>query len=497
MIFHVRLRSPWLVRWLGLLALVLLGLSSARAQAPVQLTDTWRINAGTDSGFLEISQDDQGRLSGTLFGRMLTGVYSPADGMVAFVVGTRGAPSHLFYGRWGSDAGQQLMWGIGVSLRPGQTQFGAIVGNFSWEARRGAGSTPAGTGTTTLAIPSTWIDVTGLHQATRPEATIRFVQGTDGDLAGTWNGASVVGHFEPASGLMSAVRLVNGQPTEAVVSTDVEDPYRIHWVALSPEALQRTGGVAYLQWDLALRGGGNLAGRWQINGNGWPGDLDLTQDADGRVTGTIYGGEPVQGFYSRSERRLVLLRGPATRPIQAFVGDVSTDGERWQGQLYTLDTGASGGHFARNVFSFAAQRYGPAPGALPPVPVTQGSAPRLPRWYRYFNRPAELQNTQPGVLDLSTITFDNQFDGTLYGDPVFGHFVVSTGVLAMVRLRGNMPIQFYVGQAQAWPLQPEADVPRFTGRFYALNADGGALPSRMRFDWSANWVNCGTACPAY
>lgn len=493
----LRVRGLRLARWAGLLWLVVLGLASARAQSPALLTDTWAIHAGTANGFLQLSQDADGRLSGTLLGRTLTGLYSPRDGVVAFVVGSPGAPHHLFYGERISQAGQDVIAGIGVSLRAGQTQFGASIGSFTWEARRGAGSAPAPTSVTKTAQPSSWVDVSGRHTASNPKATIRFQQAAGGDLAGSWNGGDLQGHFEQASGLLSAVRLVNGLPTEAVVSHAIDLPGSTVLVALSPEALQRMAGVAYARWDLALRGAGNLAGRWQINGNGWPGTLELTQDADGRITGAIYGGEPVQGFYARSERRLVLLRGPLQRPIQAFVGEVSADGERWQGQLHTLDAGPSGGSFGRNLFAFAAERYGPAPSALPSLPVTQGTAPALPRLFYFYNRPSEFQNTQRGHLDFSAIGTDNSFDGTLYGDPVFGHFAVSTGVLAMVRSRGGVPIQFFVGQAQAWPRQPEAFVPRFVGRFHALHAEGGALPSRMSFDWSANWATCGLACPAY
>lgn len=492
MSFPALFRGLLLMHLLGLL-LLLLGLSTAQAQASV--ADTWNTNAGTANGFLQLAQDSEGRLSGTLLGRPLTGQYSSGQSEIAFVVGSPGAPTHLFFGTRASLGTQDAMWGIGMVLRAGQAAFGAATGHFIWEARRGAKSVPPPTGITT-SPESTWVDLSGLHLGSNPRAELRLQQSADGELGGSWNGDSVLGHFSQGDGSVGLVRLVAGVPAEALASFGAEEPFTNYLVALTPEAAQRNGALVR-HWDLALRGAGNLAGRWQINGNGWPGELDLTQEADGRIAGTIYGGEPVQGFYSRSERRMVLLRGPLKRPIQAFVGDVSADGERWQGQLYTLDTGASGGSYSRNVFAFAAQRYGPAPSLLPAVPVTQGSAPRLPRWYRFYNRPAEFQNTQMGWLDFSTIALDNQFDGTFYGDPAFGHFAAATGVLAMVRSRADVPMQFFVGQAQAWPRQPEADVPRFVGRFYALSAEGGALPSRMSFGWSANWVNCGSECPAY
>lgn len=489
------LRRAWL-RWIGVLLLAALAAPMARAQLAPTVTDTWGTTAGRWTGSVTLTQDAAGRISGTIDGRPLSGYFDAASNRIAFVVGSRGGATHFFWGVRSGTPQREGLFGFGMALRAGEAAFSGSTTGFEWQASRG-GPPPyrSLSPVTANPLPPAWLNLTGLHDTPALGGKLRLQQDAEGNLSGSWRGAPVLGHYERTSDSATFVRSVEGVISEVGFMYGPRQSPQIAVAALTPEAAERNGG-ALVGSPVVVRGMIDLSSVWRINGNGWNGALDLRQASDGRITGFMYG-DPVQGFYSRAERRLVLLRGPLQRPTQAFVGDISADGEQWQGRLYTLDTGPSGGSFSRNLYAFSASRYGAAPTTLPSLPVTQGTGARLPRIYYFNNRPLEFRNTQSGILDFMTVAADNSFAGTLYGDPVYGHLALASGVLAMVRMRGDVPIQFIVGQAQAWPRQQEWDIPRFEGTYYALNDDGGVLPLRMTFDWTANWQGCAGQCLPY
>src|SRR4051794_23190877 len=51
----------------------------------------------------------------------------------------------------------------------------------------------------------------------------------------------------------------------------------------------------------------NPTGQWNFNGNGFTGALNLTVDAQGNVTGDVFGNS-IKGFYDKDAGRIMFIR---------------------------------------------------------------------------------------------------------------------------------------------------------------------------------------------
>jgi hypothetical protein len=230
---------------------------------------------------------------------------------------------------------------------------------------------------------------------------------------------------------------------------------------------------------------------WQINGNGWPGRMEITQNFPaGRITGSMYG-NTIVGYFANVERTMVLVRYSSVGiPMQAFVGTVSADGGTWSGKFYGLDVGPSGASQAQNVWSFLATR---GTSSMPPAPPSPSIGPGpggLHKSLPIFNRPLEFGWSQPGVLELSGGWVGNpnagQLDGYVYGDELIGTYAPGANTVAFLRLHNKQPAQVFIGRAPivgllAWKL---------AGDFYPLTEEMGATPARLTYDWSAVVLRC-------
>ena len=89
---------------------------------------------------------------------------------------------------------------------------------------------------------------------------------------------------------------------------------------------------------------GNITGRWSAIANTSTGTLNITQSANGTISGTILG-NPLQGYYNRSSRRIVFVRIANGIPFQFYSGWISGNGLGLGGQfnVWNLSDGASGG----------------------------------------------------------------------------------------------------------------------------------------------------------
>ncbi|MEI7466418.1 MAG: hypothetical protein WCJ87_13830, partial [Burkholderiales bacterium] len=177
---------------------------------------------------------------------------------------------------------------------------------------------------------------------------------------------------------------------------------------------------------------------WKLNGNGYPGEVTVQQSPDGALRGSIYG-DPLTGHYAPGERIGVWLRGPAGRPIQAFIGQASADGMTSSGRLYALNTSNSGASPARNVFAFIAQRAAPAAPGNPGVPNSAAGPASVAGAHQIngngFVGPLQLNQAPDGTLT-----------GTIYGQMLEGHYASGTGSIALIRYSGPaQPFQLFVG----------------------------------------------------
>src|SRR5947209_2329195 len=103
-------------------------------------------------------------------------------------------------------------------------------------------------------------------------------------------------------------------------------------------------------------------GRWNINGNGFQGDLTLTAvNADGSLQGTMYGGQPIIGFWDEAAQKITLMKIVPAQPGQApdpSTYQVYTGYQFSQGGSTLAGTfeafGGSGGVAQRTVFGWVA-----------------------------------------------------------------------------------------------------------------------------------------------
>lgn len=230
----------------------------------------------------------------------------------------------------------------------------------------------------------------------------------------------------------------------------------------------------------------DLSDSWKINGNGYSGDLVISQNAPGgRIQGTMYG-DKIVGYFAPDERTAVIVRYSwADIPSQAFVGQVSADGGTWSGRFYGLDGYASGATQARNVFAFTATRGTSNVPPTPPEPYSPPGASEMGSNFTIYNRPQEFGTGWPGVLNITLGSVANpnfgQLDGTVFGNEFIGHYAGGTGTIAFLRFVDREPTQVYIGRDSG----SELVVWQMSGTFYPLTEGMGASPTRLTYDWRA------------
>jgi hypothetical protein len=221
----------------------------------------------------------------------------------------------------------------------------------------------------------------------------------------------------------------------------------------------------------------SIDGVWNFNGNGYLTGLVVRQGSDGSLAGSTLYGEPVDGFYSPQEGRFVLLRGPAARPTQVFLGTVSAG--LLSGVFYALTPGM-GATPQLHTFHFVASRpplhYGAATAeAGPPTAVEC-----LDLHYTAYNRPREFSNWTMRLSLEQFACHGGTVSGLLDGDVIYGHYAYGSGSLAFMRLHAGMPAQFYRARVEQIAFHIA-----LLGYFTALTPGMGASLQRIDYDWWA------------
>jgi hypothetical protein len=62
-------------------------------------------------------------------------------------------------------------------------------------------------------------------------------------------------------------------------------------------------------------------GTWQINGNGWRGELVISSDPQGNLSGTVFG-NPIVGFWDEASQKIIFAR--SLNPADPFALQVYT-----------------------------------------------------------------------------------------------------------------------------------------------------------------------------
>ena len=215
----------------------------------------------------------------------------------------------------------------------------------------------------------------------------------------------------------------------------------------------------------------NLTGPWRINGNGFQGDLNIVQSANGTLTGTMYG-NPITGYAASTAGQALILRGPPNAPDQVYIASLAVDGRTLTGTFYALNAANGGASAARNVFPFRASKgTGSTPSSPGPLPGGVGSTANIAGSYTIDG------NGTSGPLVIRPGA-DGAITGTVYGEQLRGHYAAGTGTAAFVRELNNLPFQVFVGTAYG------SNPPRLSGTFYPLGAAGGASATRLQFEWN-------------
>lgn len=476
--------------------------------AAAQLGGRWRVTAGNTRGWLDLQQVANGDLQGTMLGLAVTGSVDLVRRSVVLLRGSPAWPDQVFEGRLSED--EQAISGRWHPLRPQLMPLARDASGLSWAALRGSVG-PAAI-PPPLALPSTPgpKHISGLH--TLIDDRLVGVRGSTLDVHITHYSDNVVsglrvpyplhsfaGLYVREAASLAWYVLQAGWPVDVqIIRFGDGEPRRAEGQAWAPGAPGRSSdGTSPRTFAAEMRPASAITDRFGVNGNGSLGTLSFEQGRDGTIAGTLYD-EPVQGFSADGEGMMVLLRGPLHRPHQAWVGRFSPDRRRWSGLLYGLDTRIAGHGPGQNTFAFDARRAPDAvPSVLVPPVLMQGTAPKMSELATVFNRPQEFGANQSGTLQVLRSDSEGNLEGLIFGDPWYGHFAGAHGTLALVRMRGGRPQQFFFGQAQPGVLLPRGFVPRFVGSFYALTPEAGATPQRMVFDWSANAFGCGNVCPPY
>jgi hypothetical protein len=459
----------------------------------------WQLRANNWPGTLDLVQAADGSLSGWLYGQPLRGYYAASTGTLAFLRGDPGAEIQAF---WGTvDASGQVLRGEFHGLNGSTSGASTAFNRYAWEARLGGPvpATPAqGLPAAGPSGPQSLVGTHWVYTAANgtlvppPNNTMTINELPDGTLAGSYQGAPLRGFYASGEGRVVLVR-GPAQAPEAL-HVGVVDLSRAPALPSLVGAVHPLSAAAAAQmaavpasWGINPRLVASMGGRWNLDGNGWPGVLELTQQADGRLGGFMYG-ERVVGYYAPGERTAVLLRGPEGRPTQAFVGQLAADGMTWSGVFHALST-AGGGSVGGNRFAFAARR---APLAPPPVAVGSAYGGGLYCLHQAYSlvfgatldaalRPARVWFGSAAALCPSDTLFG--FSG---GQGVQA-FVSSTETV-WLRFAGSEPAQLYVAvnhpAYEEW-VQGQRLSGYMAGKVYLLSSEAGATPTRMTHTFGA------------
>jgi spore germination protein YaaH len=106
-----------------------------------------------------------------------------------------------------------------------------------------------------------------------------------------------------------------------------------------------------------------VTGQWTLNGNGFQGDLTITAaDADGTLHGTMYGGQPIIGFWDETAQKITFMKivpppsGQAPDPstYQVYTGYLFSNGTEFTLAGSFEAFAGSGGTASRTVFGWTA-----------------------------------------------------------------------------------------------------------------------------------------------
>lgn len=524
---------------LGVLIVAFVALTTAPGANAADLTGKWTLNGEGFVGDLIVRQTPGGELSGFIYdGENMQGFHATQTSDVVLLRGPAEHPTQAFVGT--VDTTGKKIAGFYYELTPGAQG----ANRYRFTAEQGTTAPPPLLPDRIDQLGNAFVvrapvSVAGRHTVFNRPSVFGRSQGSplvlnqagDGSLTGVYGEGlltskagktvhsvqdTLVGHYAASTGRTVFLRMHDNLPFQLYVGkADGAEPLRAGGVfyALTPGAGARAGGMKY-DWTTVVPKTADLTSLWKINGNGSPGDLDLIHAADGTLSGHMYNGDRIQGFYSPKERIAVILRGHGpdlmNRPHQAYIGHVSEDGNALTGNFYTLNT-TSGGNWTRNVFSFAARRgTNQHPTVLPGFTPNAGQR-ELSSWiYRICNRPAEFGTSQCGILrltvdsnpmsptrgslsgPLSSIN-DGDFlfipsSDTVWDGDIYGHYTTTTGSVAFIRLRHDRPFQLFVGDVVDGP---ESGIlfRRAQGYFYTLTSEAGASAERIKFDWFAESIS--------
>lgn len=491
------------VLWL-LPCLLLAGAGPARAADAASVHGDWNLRANNWPGTLTLNQAADGSISGTMYGEPVRGYYAAAQRTLALLRGQPGSEIQAF---WGTvDADGQGVRGEFHGLNGSSSGASTALNRFAWTALRNGPvpATPAQGFNPGVAGPQSVAGAHPLHTSAQgplatPAADLVLAPRPDGTLGGTLDRVLLRGFYADGDGRLVFVRGAPMAPEALHVGTlDLLRPPtlpNLHGAVypLSAAAAAQMAAVPG-SWGASVRPLSSLGGRWNLNGNGWPGELVLTQAQDGSLGGWMYG-ERVVGYHAPGERTAVLLRGPEGLPTQAFIGQLSADGLTWSGVFHALSA-AAGASPGGNRFAFAARR---AP--LPAPTVAVGSAPGAGPWCVHQAYTLASGPTVPAASALPRVWFGSAA-ALCPGDTVFGRSGgqgvvahISSSVAVWLRMDGTVPSQLYVGVSDAsateW-IQGQQVVGRMHGKLYLLTPAAGAQPVRMSHDFGATLC---LACP--
>ena len=211
--------------------------------------------------------------------------------------------------------------------------------------------------------------------------TLEQVQ--DGALSGTMYGDPVVGYYASGERIAVLLRGPLNKPIQAFVAQVTPDGLSLsgNFYALNASSSGGTASRNVFSFS-AQRGpstdpsnpgqpqsasGPNIiAGSHDLNGNGHRGFLQVSQAADGTLSGNVYG-NTLEGHYATGTGSVAFLRYSASgQPFQLYVGRVTASG--MNGNFYALNAGA-GASSQRVRYDWSAA---PATSASPAAPVRKG-----------------------------------------------------------------------------------------------------------------------------
>jgi hypothetical protein len=250
-------------------------------------------------------------------------------------------------------------------------------------------------------------------------------------------------------------------------------------------------------------------GIWNLVANGFSGQMSLTADTNGNVTGWAYSSSNlIQGFYDPTSAKLTFMLKYAGNPTnpQIYTGYLFYDcsGTACFTELAgTFDAFASeGGLSQRNTFGWYAVWSIATPKIAPLSRHTVVSSIHHPRVERAFNTMMVTPEPLPsatwridgnGYVGPMSISVDSNGNvtGTAYGNSIFGFYDSTSGKITFMRLIGSDPTthQIFTGylfrDCTSYCVAPAGFT--LAGTFEAFSGTG-ASAQRSVYGWYAKSV---------